>query len=107
MTDPIPNGEIQTPTEKFCPYLPPVPQMRENLLAKRPEIVGFSFMPCLKEKCAIFENCQGSYSPRSFADRFEAVRVAIQTVFQEIKEKLGKLSTFGPLLGGLFRGSQP
>jgi len=65
MTTPeiIKPGDAETPTlTKACPYLPAIPIMSKLHQGK---IDGLAPTPCIGNDCAVFDSCQGEFSPKA------------------------------------------
>lgn len=69
--------------EHLCPYLPPMPELAPEItqggrITGRQVTTGrLLFAPCQREKCAIYENCQGDYSPRALAGEIKTLKESL------------------------------
>ena len=61
-----PQSETQ---KKACPYLPAIPIMSKVAPGR---VDGLSPTPCMENACAVFESCQGEYSPKALHEKAEA-----------------------------------
>lgn len=52
-----------------CPYLPPIPIPVKSTILGKPDEIQLYLTPCLGDRCAIFESCQGSASAPAHQDR--------------------------------------
>jgi len=59
---PLPDQSV-----KFCPYMPPMPVPGTKIQTPQgaAQQINFKFFPCMGEPCAIYEGCQGDYSPEA------------------------------------------
>lgn len=100
---PIRNGvmtmqtEVENPKpswqEKFCPHLPCVPVQRppQGLISSaNQQTVTLSPTPCMGPACAIFDTCQGEYSPRGIESRLVALLKEYGPILQKVGETLQK-----------------
>lgn len=48
--------------EKVCPFIPPI-------ISQGPAGVDYKFLPCIGERCRLWDHCQGDYSPKRMSER--------------------------------------
>jgi hypothetical protein len=80
-----------------CPYLPPIPQMSKVTGA----VIALQPLPCLGDQCAIFDGCQGKYSPRAAERKRLSDRIGYLNSLSSLAEKGKSLPWIGMSMEGV------